>query len=87
MSDVALRRHIGTRATVAEIGAAKGHERAELPYADDIISMGSELETIDTILKEYELVAGASINADKPVGWQIGSWRSRKMSSESVVRC
>lgn len=57
-------------------------------YADDVrvvVSYASELETFSTILKEYKMVVGAKINADKSVGLWLGSWRSRPMLSDGIV--
>lgn len=60
-------------------------EKAVSPYADDVAVMvldASEVETVDSIVKEHESVAGVIINADKSVGLRLCIWRGRSMSSD-----
>lgn len=77
---------VGPRSRTAEGGTVKRHPfrnwtwEGSVRYMGDVIVVVSDTfvaKTVGFIVKEYESVAGANINAEKSVGSQLGTWRGR----------
>lgn len=57
-------------------------------YADDLTVMvpsHGHIKLVGETLKEYEIVAVAKSNSEISVGLQLGPYRSRPISSNSVL--
>lgn len=53
-------------------------------YADSVIS---EIEIVDTALREYEATTGAMVKQEKTVDLQFATWRGRSMAIDRAVVC